>query len=101
MLKTDAYPASRRIRFLSTVLFATLVSSSATHVQLGLPRTGLPQPGGAIGAGMHPTLAGNPKLQTASYQIAVMINGQKLVPAFGAQSLPRANRRGVIVAVAE
>ncbi|MGZ5920251.1 MAG: c-type cytochrome [Rhizomicrobium sp.] len=90
------------IRFLGTVLFATLVSSSATHAQLGLPRTGLPQQGGeaiykgicqgchmadakgAVGAGMYPALASNPKLETAGYPISVIIHGQKAMPAFGA-----------------
>lgn len=89
------------IRFLATVLFATLVSSSATRAQLGLPRTGLPQQGGeaiykgicqgchmpdakgAVGAGMYPALAKNPKLEIAGYPVAVVIHGQKAMPAFG------------------
>jgi hypothetical protein len=115
MAKTDEYPVSHRdrltkgamkkqptIRFLGTVLFATLVSSSATHAQLGLPKTGLPHRG-AIGAGIHPALAGNPKLQAASDPVVVIIKDRKAVPSFGTQgrgSLPRANQRGVTVVVA-
>jgi mono/diheme cytochrome c family protein len=90
------------IRLIGTVLLATLVSSSATYAQLGLPRTGLPQQGGeaiykgvcqgchmpdakgAVGAGMYPALASNSKLETAGYPISVIIHGQKAMPVFGA-----------------
>ena len=115
MAKTDEFPVSRRarltksamnkqtaIRFLSTVLFATLVSSSATHAQFGLPKTGLPHRG-VIAAGMHPALAGNPKLQAASDPVVTIIDGRKAVPSFSTQgkgSLPRTNQRGVTVVVA-
>jgi mono/diheme cytochrome c family protein len=38
---------------------------------------------GAIGAGMYPALAKNPKLETAGYPVAVVVNGQKAMPALG------------------
>jgi mono/diheme cytochrome c family protein len=87
--------------FIGTVLYATLVSSSAIHAQQGLPRTGQPQQGGeaiykgicqdchmpnakgAVGAGMYPALAGNSKLEAAGYPVAVVVNGRKSMPAFG------------------
>ena len=38
---------------------------------------------GAVGAGMYPALAKNTKLSVAGYPIAVVVNGQKAMPAFG------------------
>ncbi len=90
------------IRFLGAVSFATLVSSSVAHAQLGPPPSPLPQQGGeaiykgicqachmpdargAVGAGMYPALVKNSKLETAGYPISVIIHGQKAMPPFGA-----------------
>ena len=38
---------------------------------------------GAVGAGMYPALAKNPKLEVAGYPVSVVVNGQKAMPAFG------------------
>jgi mono/diheme cytochrome c family protein len=43
----------------------------------------MPDAKGAVGAGMYPALAKNPKLEVAGYPIAVVVNGQKAMPAFG------------------
>ena len=43
----------------------------------------MPQAQGAVGAGMYPALAKNSKLETAGYPVAVVVNGQKAMPAFG------------------
>ena len=43
----------------------------------------MPQAQGAVGAGMYPALAKNPKLETAGYPVAVVVNGQKAMPALG------------------
>ncbi len=43
----------------------------------------MPQAQGAVGAGMYPALAKNPKLEVAGYPIAVVVNGQKAMPALG------------------
>ncbi len=43
----------------------------------------MPDAKGAVGAGMYPALAKNPKLEVAGYPIAVVTNGQKAMPAFG------------------
>ncbi len=43
----------------------------------------MPDAKGAVGAGMYPALAKNPKLETAGYPVAVIVNGQKAMPAFG------------------
>jgi mono/diheme cytochrome c family protein len=43
----------------------------------------MPNAQGAVGAGMYPALAKNPKLEVAGYPIAVVVNGQKAMPAFG------------------
>ena len=43
----------------------------------------MPDAKGAVGAGMYPALAKNPKLETAGYPVAVVVNGQKAMPAFG------------------
>jgi mono/diheme cytochrome c family protein len=90
------------IRFPGAVLFATLVSSSVAHAQLGPPSSPLPQQGGeaiykgicqachmpdargAVGAGMYPALEKNSKLEAAGYPISVIIHGQKAMPPFGA-----------------
>jgi mono/diheme cytochrome c family protein len=38
---------------------------------------------GAVGAGAYPALAKNPKLEVAGYPVAVILHGQKAMPAFG------------------
>lgn len=43
----------------------------------------MPNAQGAVGAGMYPALAKNPKLEVAGYPISVVVNGQKAMPAFG------------------
>jgi len=43
----------------------------------------MPDAKGAVGAGMYPALAKNPKLEVAGYPIAVIVNGQKAMPALG------------------
>ena len=43
----------------------------------------MPDAKGAVGAGMYPALAKNPNLQVAGYPVAVVVNGQKAMPAFG------------------
>jgi mono/diheme cytochrome c family protein len=43
----------------------------------------MPDAKGAVGAGMYPALAKNPKLEVAGYPVAVVTNGQKAMPAFG------------------
>src|SRR3954452_22475125 len=45
----------------------------------------MPDGRGASGAGAYPPLAGNPKLQAAGYPVYLVVNGQKAMPAFGAQ----------------
>jgi mono/diheme cytochrome c family protein len=39
---------------------------------------------GATGAGTYPSLAGNSRLESSGYPIAVVINGQRGMPPFGA-----------------
>lgn len=43
----------------------------------------MPNAQGGVGAGAYPALAKNPKLEVAGYPIAVVVNGQKAMPAFG------------------
>jgi len=43
----------------------------------------MPDAKGAVGAGMYPALAKNPKLEVAGYPISVIVNGQKAMPALG------------------
>jgi mono/diheme cytochrome c family protein len=43
----------------------------------------MPQANGAVGAGMYPALAKNPKLEVAGYPVGVIINGQKAMPPLG------------------
>ncbi len=43
----------------------------------------MPQAQGAVGAGMYPALAKNPKLEVAGYPVSVIVNGQKAMPALG------------------
>lgn len=43
----------------------------------------MPEGGGAIGAGAYPALAGNPNLEYSAYAVALIVNGQKGMPAFG------------------
>jgi mono/diheme cytochrome c family protein len=38
---------------------------------------------GAVGAGAYPALAGNPKLASAGYPLALVINGRNGMPPFG------------------
>jgi mono/diheme cytochrome c family protein len=87
-------------RILGSALAATVLFSWGANAQFGRPSP-LPQQGGeaiykgvcqdchmpdargAVGAGMYPALARNPKLEIAGYPIAVVIHGQKAMPAFG------------------
>jgi len=39
---------------------------------------------GATGAGTYPSLAGNGNLEASGYPVAVVVNGQRAMPAFGA-----------------
>lgn len=43
----------------------------------------MPDAKGAVGAGMYPALASNPKLEEAGYPLGVIINGQKAMPPLG------------------
>lgn len=43
----------------------------------------MPDAQGAVGAGSYPALAKDPNLQAAGYPVAVVVNGQKAMPAFG------------------
>ena len=43
----------------------------------------MPDAKGVIGAGAYPALAHNPKLEIAGYAVAVVVNGQKAMPALG------------------
>jgi mono/diheme cytochrome c family protein len=38
---------------------------------------------GATGAGTYPALAGDPKLEAAGYPVAMVLHGQKAMPAIG------------------
>ena len=87
-------------RVVGSVLALGLLFSSAAYAQ-GFGRGGFTEQGGeaifknvcqgchmpdakgAVGAGMYPALAKNPKLEVAGYPIAVVVNGQKAMPAFG------------------
>lgn len=44
----------------------------------------MPDGKGATGAGTYPSLAGNSRLESGGYPIAVVINGQRGMPPFGA-----------------
>ncbi len=44
----------------------------------------MPGAKGAVGAGMYPALAHNPRLEEAGYPVTIVIKGQKAMPAFGA-----------------
>jgi mono/diheme cytochrome c family protein len=39
---------------------------------------------GAVGAGTYPSLAGNKNLEAGGYPVAVVVNGQRGMPPFGA-----------------
>jgi mono/diheme cytochrome c family protein len=39
---------------------------------------------GAVGAGVYPSLAGNPNLQASGYPVTVVVKGLRGMPAFGA-----------------
>jgi mono/diheme cytochrome c family protein len=87
-------------RVVGSALALGLLFSSAAYAQ-GFGRGGFTEQGGeaifknvcqgchmadakgAVGAGMYPALAKNPKLEVAGYPIAVVVNGQKAMPAFG------------------
>jgi mono/diheme cytochrome c family protein len=43
----------------------------------------MPEGVGAVGAGAYPALARNPKLESAGYPLALVINGRNAMPAFG------------------
>ena len=43
----------------------------------------MPDAKGAVGAGMYPALAKNPKLEVSGYPLSVIVNGQKAMPSFG------------------
>jgi mono/diheme cytochrome c family protein len=45
----------------------------------------MPDAKGAIGAGAYPALANNARLMSALYPIAVVLNGQRAMPPFGAE----------------
>ena len=53
----------------------------------------MPDAKGAVGAGMYPALAKDPKLEVAGYPVAVVVNGQKAMPAFGGMMTRPADRR--------
>jgi mono/diheme cytochrome c family protein len=44
----------------------------------------MPGAKGAVGAGLYPALARNPRLEEAGYPVGIIINGQKAMPSFGA-----------------
>jgi mono/diheme cytochrome c family protein len=44
----------------------------------------MPDAKGAVGAGMYPALAKNPRLEEAGYLLGVILNGQKAMPPLGA-----------------
>jgi mono/diheme cytochrome c family protein len=44
----------------------------------------MPDGRGAAGAGAYPPLAGDPNLATSGYAVAVVVNGQRAMPPFGA-----------------
>jgi mono/diheme cytochrome c family protein len=44
----------------------------------------MPDAKGVIGAGAYPALANNARLMSALYPIAVVLNGQRAMPPFGA-----------------
>jgi mono/diheme cytochrome c family protein len=91
----------RPIVMLSAGVFVAGATLMAANAQIG-PRGGLlPQQGGeaiyknvcqachmpdakgAVGAGAYPALARNPKLEEPGYPVAVVVHGQKAMPAFG------------------
>lgn len=43
----------------------------------------MPDGGGAIGAGVYPSLAGNQNLAAGAYAVAVVVNGQRGMPPIG------------------
>jgi mono/diheme cytochrome c family protein len=44
----------------------------------------MPDGKGATGAGTYPSLAGNGNLEAGGYPVAVVVNGQRGMPSFGA-----------------
>jgi mono/diheme cytochrome c family protein len=87
-------------RVLGSALVLGLLFSSAAYAQ-GFGRGGFTEQGGeaiyknvcqgchmpdakgAVGAGMYPALAKNPKLEVSGYPVSVVVNGQKAMPALG------------------
>lgn len=49
----------------------------------------MPDAKGVIGAGSYPSLSRNRNLETAAYPIAVIVHGQKAMPALGAMMSDR------------
>ena len=43
----------------------------------------MPDAKGAVGAGMYPALAKNPRLEISAYPISIILHGQKAMPWFG------------------
>lgn len=44
----------------------------------------MPNAGGAVGAGVYPSLAGNKNLEAGGYPVYVIVRGQRAMPPFGA-----------------
>jgi mono/diheme cytochrome c family protein len=44
----------------------------------------MPDAGGATGAGIYPSLAGNKNLEAGGYPVYVVVRGQRAMPPFGA-----------------
>jgi mono/diheme cytochrome c family protein len=63
-----------------------------THICQGCH---MPDGAGAIGAGHYPALAKNPKLASAAYPVAMVVNGRGAMPAFGSM-LSDAQVAGVV-----
>jgi mono/diheme cytochrome c family protein len=83
----------RKFLLASAIVLVTAISASAQH----LPQQGgealykgicqdchMPDARGGTGAGSYPALATNPRLAEKGYPIAVVVNGQKAMPPFGA-----------------
>jgi mono/diheme cytochrome c family protein len=88
-------------RVLGSALLLGLCVSSGAYAQGGGGRGGFTEQGGeaiyknvcqgchmpdakgAVGAGMYPALAKNPKLEVSGYPVSVIVNGQKAMPALG------------------
>jgi mono/diheme cytochrome c family protein len=99
---------SLRTAFAVTTTASILLLSFMAHAQTAAPPTALSQgfrfvemsgeelfanvcrgchmsdAKGATGAGTYPSLAGNKNLEAGGYPVAVVVNGQRGMPAFGA-----------------